>query len=51
VSSLVHLTRVWGQQLAALVPSSGGRLSVHVAPEEHCAVPGTELPGLLGELP
>ncbi len=40
-----------GQQFAALVPLSGGRLTVHVAAEEHCAVPGTELPGLLGELP
>ncbi|MEP7123610.1 MAG: SH3 domain-containing protein [Byssovorax sp.] len=40
-----------GQQFAAMVPASGGRLSVHVAKEEHCAVPGTELPGLLDALP
>jgi uncharacterized protein YgiM (DUF1202 family) len=40
-----------GKQFANLVPSSDDRLSVHVASEAHCAIPGTELPVLLGALP
>ena len=44
-------TAACGSQFANLVPSSGGRLEVHVVPEAHCAVPGTELPGLLVDLP
>lgn len=44
-------TEACGKQFASLVPSSGGRLSVKTAPEEHCAVPQTELPPLLDALP
>lgn len=40
-----------GQQFASLAPSTGGHLTVHVAPEEHCAVPAVETPGLLAGLP
>jgi uncharacterized protein YgiM (DUF1202 family) len=40
-----------GKQFANQVASSGGRLEVQAAPEAHCAVPGTELPKLLGALP
>jgi uncharacterized protein YraI len=44
-------TAACGQQFQKLVPASDGRLSVHVASEAHCDVPGTELPALLGALP
>lgn len=44
-------TAACGQQFAKLVPASDGRLSVHVVPEEHCSVPGKELPLLINALP
>lgn len=44
-------TAACGQQFAKLVPASDGRLQVHAVPEEHCSVPGKELPTLLGALP
>lgn len=44
-------TAACGKQFEGLVPASGGRLSVHVAKEDHCAVPATEMPALLGDLP
>jgi hypothetical protein len=40
-----------GKQFANLVPSSGDQLTVHVVPEAHCSVPGTEIPVLLDALP
>lgn len=40
-----------GNQFAAAAPALGGRLTVIAAKESHCAVPATELPGLLAELP
>lgn len=44
-------TAACGTQFANLVASSGGRLEAHAVPESHCAVPATELPGLLADLP
>lgn len=44
-------TAACGKQFADLAPQSGGRLTVKVVSESHCAVPATRFPALLEALP